>query len=375
MYTVQGGTYLHCYCNYNYFTLTPKDPNMRTKCSQWFTDYFVYNAIPILISLGIVVYNIIVDRIFRVLSKFEAHDYLSTELYSYIIKRSLMLILNMGLIIILIKLNYKTVIEIKNLSFLFQGTYNDLTSDWYYEIGVIIILTLAFNIIIPIADMIFVSFVKCIRKCIDRQCYCVRTSQKTKKGYLELYVNDVFPIESRYSDFIAMIFITMAFSSVMPILYIIAFLSIWFMFVCDKALLFRVYQKPINYSQDLQNKVFKFLYISLLVHCVSSFFILSEKHLIAANNNITTISRGDIAGIIKTAPYLIPYIVIFVGLGVWGVFHSTIVAAIGYCVEKCERDVSQIYKSKANRNFFASLNKYQINRLKMSTEMQLHNTV
>jgi hypothetical protein len=42
-------------------------------------------------------------------------------------------------------------------------------------------LTLAFNIIIPIFDMIFVSFLKCLRKCIDRQCFCVKTSKRTKK--------------------------------------------------------------------------------------------------------------------------------------------------------------------------------------------------
>ena len=102
--------------------------------------------------------------------------------------------MNMGLIIILIKLDYNSEIYIENLAFLFQGIYSDLTSDWYLEIGVIIILTLAFNIVIPIADMIFVSFVKCIRKCFDRRCYSVKTSQKTKKGYLELYLNDVFPI-------------------------------------------------------------------------------------------------------------------------------------------------------------------------------------
>lgn len=96
-------------------------------------------------------------------------------------------------------------------------------------------------------------------------------------------MNDVFPIESRYSDFIAMIFITMAFSSVMPVLYVIAFLSIWFMFVCDKLLLFRVYQKPINYSEDLQNKVFKFFYIAIMLHCAASFFMLSEKYLLSVS--------------------------------------------------------------------------------------------
>lgn len=105
-----------------------------------------------------------------------------------------MLVMNMGLIIILLKLNFKSTFSINNLSFLFMGVYTDITTDWYYDIGVIIIMTLAINIFIPLFDMIFVSLLKCIRKCWDRRCYCRKTSQKTKKGYLALYSNDVFPI-------------------------------------------------------------------------------------------------------------------------------------------------------------------------------------
>jgi hypothetical protein len=64
------GIYLNCYCDFNYFKLNYIDANMRSTCSTWFSQYFVYNAIPILISLGIVFYNMIIDRIFRFLTKF-----------------------------------------------------------------------------------------------------------------------------------------------------------------------------------------------------------------------------------------------------------------------------------------------------------------
>ena len=124
-------------------------------------------------------------------------------------------------------------------------------------------------------EMMFLSFLKCLRKCWDKKCYCRKTSQKTKKGYLELYANDVFPIEERYADLVAIIVITLAFSGVMPGLYIIAFFSLMFMSVCDKLLLFRVYQKPINYTASLQSKIYKTLYIALMIHCAASAFLLS----------------------------------------------------------------------------------------------------
>ena len=124
-------------------------------------------------------------------------------------------------------------------------------------------------------EMLFLSFLKCLRKCWDKKCYTRRTSQKTKKSYLELYTNDVFPIEERYADLIAIMIITLAFSGVMPGLYVIAFFSLLFMMLSDKILLFRVYQKPINYTSNLQNKVFKTLYFGLIAHCAISIFLLS----------------------------------------------------------------------------------------------------
>lgn len=155
----------------------------------------------------------------------------------------------------------------------------------------------------------------------------------------------------------------MAFSAIMPLLYIIAFLSIWFMFICDKLLLFRVYQKPINYSQDLQNKVFKLVYIAIMIHCVVSVFTLSEKHLMSAGANKQNISRF---GIIITTSYLIPYVGIFLLMAAWAVLDSTIISCLQYCVRKCTKQVSKIYRSKLHQNFYASLNTYQTTKLKMS---------
>ena len=110
----------------------------------------MFLAIPVLISFGIVIYNVLVSRIFKFLTKFEGHNQLTTELYSYIIKRTFVLVMNMGLLMILLKFDYNGSFNNENLSFLFQGTYNDVTSDWYLEIGVIIVLTLAINIFIPV---------------------------------------------------------------------------------------------------------------------------------------------------------------------------------------------------------------------------------
>jgi hypothetical protein len=64
---------------------------------------------------------------------------------------------------------------------LFSGTYDDISPDWYLEIGVIIILTLALNVLVSIFDIMLVALLRYLRRCIDQRCGKVKTSQKTKK--------------------------------------------------------------------------------------------------------------------------------------------------------------------------------------------------
>lgn len=113
----------------------------------------------------------------------------------------------------------------------------------------------------------------------------------------------------------------------MPGLYIIAFLSITFLFTCDKFLLFRVYQKPVNYAANLQSKIFKTVFVTLIIHCLVTPFLLSEPNLVVDTEEYikfidTDFDRFD--NIFKTA-YLIPYVVLFIILFLWAFFSATII--------------------------------------------------
>lgn len=60
--------YLTCICkNQSMFVLTASESDY---CSTWRRQYILYLTIPLLISLGIVIYNIIVSFLFKLFSKF-----------------------------------------------------------------------------------------------------------------------------------------------------------------------------------------------------------------------------------------------------------------------------------------------------------------
>lgn len=97
-----------------------------------------------------------------------------------------------------------------------------------------------------------------------------------------MYSGDVFPIEERYADLLSTLTITITFSAVLPMLYIIAFLSIGFMLLSDKVLMFKIFQKPLNYTSKLHDNVFKAIFFLILVHCVISPLLLSAPGLMLA---------------------------------------------------------------------------------------------
>jgi hypothetical protein len=169
-------------------------------------------------------------------------------MFSYILKRSFILIMNMGLIIVLLNFNYRKDLSPKELLFLFQGQYRDITSDWYITIGSIIIMTMIFNIMFPFMELLMTSVFKCFRKCVDKRCWCRKTSQKYKEDFVSLYSGDVYPIEERYALVISIFWITMLFNCVIPALNVIAALSFLLLKLVDKVLVFKFFKTPINFD-------------------------------------------------------------------------------------------------------------------------------
>lgn len=116
------------------------------------------------------------------------------------------------------------------------------------NIGGIIILTMIFNITFPIIELLLANFLKCMKRCWDTKLYCRKTSCKTKNEYISLYSNDIYPLEERYAFLISVIIITLAFSCVIPLLYIICAISFMLLYFADRLLVFKAYQIPPNYG-------------------------------------------------------------------------------------------------------------------------------
>jgi len=290
----------------------------------------------------LVVYNLIVSIVFKKLSEFESHFFVTDEMFSYIIKRSFILIMNMGLIIVLLNFDYftnSTSLSPQQLLFLFQGQYTDITSDWYLGIGSIIVMTMIFNISYPLMELLMTSVLKCLRKCIDKRCWSKKTSQKYKLDYINLYSSDVYPIEERYAIIVSIFWIVMMFGCVMPALYIVVAISTLLLVIIDKLLLFKFFKTPINFDESLHKKIMKTLYLGLILHLVASAFLLSEPNLVPKNSNfsqlssLTTSSNQRLNTLIQTY-YIIPYVGLFILMILYAIFKQTIIGLLSKCSKR-----------------------------------------
>lgn len=209
---------------------------------------------------------------------------------SYTFKRAFLLILNMGVIMILLNINFnQTLFNSQDISFLFTGKYDDFTADWYSNIGAVIILTMIFNIAFPIIELLLVSVVKGLKKCWDTRCCRVPTSCESKKQFISLYSEDIFPIGERYAYLIATFIVSLAFCGVIPILIPVTFISVFLLYFADKVLLFKIYQIPINYTSSLHKVLSKVLLFGVLLHLAFTAYLLSEPSLIVDSVKVNSL--------------------------------------------------------------------------------------
>lgn len=137
-------SYTHCYCLNRSIIFSL---NFEQVCSEWRDQYTLYLAIPVLYGLGLFVMNEIVSAVYRKLSQFEAHEYLTSELYSYIIKQTILETTDLALVIVLLSIDFNR--KSKAFDFLLIGAFDDVSADWHLEVGIIIVVNMLFNLFSP----------------------------------------------------------------------------------------------------------------------------------------------------------------------------------------------------------------------------------
>lgn len=137
------------------------------------------------------------------------------------------------------------------------GMFDDFTNRWYLRVGSALIISQCAMIFVPHMFTLLQSFILFCRRCWDRK--CTRSTKKTRKliqdDYENLYTGPPFLLHVRYAQVLSTLFISLTFSSGMPILYPISALILFTEFWVNKYLVFRFYRRTPDYTKELSQSV------------------------------------------------------------------------------------------------------------------------
>jgi len=201
--------------------------------------------------------------------------------------------INLGLILFVINFSLK----IGHLVFpegLFQGSYEDITSMWYVQVGTQIILTVSIEIMaphfVPLSKFFFIS----VRRCWDRSCtFDKRRSRKLLQvEYEELYTGPEFHLDARLAQIVAFVWVTFMYSPGLPVLFLITALNFTIIYWVDKYLLLRFYRTPKNFDEKCIEFSLKEIRLSFVFHFIIGALVFSNEKILTSSGEAGLFSSG-----------------------------------------------------------------------------------
>lgn len=169
---------------------------------------------------------------------------------------------------------------------LFNGSFNDFTTEWYSVVGVALFTTAFINGITPLGSIAAWLFAG-LKRCCDRGCSF--NMKKTKKvlqmEYENVYTGVRIQFDNRLSVIIAMIWVIMMFSAALPILYLAGFVLCFTTYWTDKLLFLRFYRLPPRHGSDLINQARDIIEWSLVIHLGVGIYMLSNPDIFTSEED------------------------------------------------------------------------------------------
>ena len=152
---------------------------------------------------------------------------------------------------------------------LFSGVYTDLNAGWFKDIGYIIVYNCCFNAIWPIIEFFMWYSIRHVRRMHDQKKFwpndVTRTRTSTMFGFLAIYDGPIFLVHFKYAFILNVVFVTFFYGSILPILFPIAWLSIFVLYSVERLSIFYSYQRPPMYDDTLTRSAITTMYAAPVV--------------------------------------------------------------------------------------------------------------
>ncbi|GMH83627.1 hypothetical protein TrVE_jg11384 [Triparma verrucosa] len=288
--------------------------NNEQWCKSWFESYSYISALKLAAVLGVVGTNVVLKLVLKKLINIEGPGDKTSMITSLTLKLFLASFVNTAFLTLLINGNIDvfmggqdktdTLENINNFGLL-GGGYDDFGEVWYLEIGVPIIMTMIINMISPHVSTFVTWILKRYKQWKDRSFSSDHgiTKMVTQNDLELMYTGPEFLLYERYASLLNTLFVCLMFSSGMPVLIPICFLTFWSYYWVDKFMLFRFFSLPPRLDASLAQQVSSILPYSVLLHLSfgmwmmsnDDFFTTASVELDTSALNATSVGVGGVS--------------------------------------------------------------------------------
>ena len=107
----------------------------------------------------------------------------------------------------------------------------------------------------------------------------------TREEYLALYIGPEFDIGTRYSMILTTLFVTLVYSSGMPLLYVVCFFYFFILYWIDKLMILRFYKKPPKTDIYIANLFNIIILFGMVIHYAFGIWTYGNKNILTDNSN------------------------------------------------------------------------------------------
>ncbi len=292
----------YCFCQNTLFSTGYSETKSKTvgtsdtyPCKEWVNLYLYSRSLVVATFILVPTINAILSILLSLLTAWERNKSVSQYESSNMWKSFFLQFINTAVVILVVNTYIESVYEWNSSFPLFTGLFKDLNPYWYLYVGVTIIFCMILNIITPhIAPLIFYLLAN-TKRCCDRNC-CnkgKKTKKVTRQEYLNLYIGPNFDIGTRYSQMLSTIFVTLVYSSGMPILYICCCLFFILTYWVDKCLILKFYKNPPRIDLYISRLFDLIIIFAIIVHYGFGIWTYGDSSILTDNSNTAIKAVSD----------------------------------------------------------------------------------
>jgi hypothetical protein len=259
---------VNCFCKQQSINSIVFDSDYSSFCAEYISSITNDSLLRLGISLFIVFINFLLKIMIQYLSKFERYKSKSIKRKNLLQKMFILSFVNTALTTLLSNMKISSDVEGLN------GKYEDLNREWYDDVGSTIQVTMIVNIFSPHAfTLLFLWPFDILKRKLCHKRY------KSQLKLNKLFKGPSFDISESLSQVLVVIFTNFFYSSGIPFLNPICFVTLILTYFCNKILILRYYRAPPEFNHEINESLFIYLPFAIIFHCIFSIYSFGASEI------------------------------------------------------------------------------------------------